>query len=191
MSKLCIGLFGTCGDSTWRKNLFIPAYEQLGWKGCDSGSDWKDQQYFNPQLEGDLWDRILAAGGNPAKVEAEHLAEDAVICFPITGETYAAGSLAEVGFSILNAIRLDDRRDFIVLIEPKIDQKLLDANPVAAKESLRARALVLAHLKKQRLSNLYLVPTLQDMLEVSVSLFKAAQVAYPLRQRFNIPCSFP
>ena len=191
MSKLCIGLFGTCGNSTWRSDLFIPAYEKFGWRKCTSAKSWDGENFFDPQLPGTMWDDILAAGGNPAKVEAEHLAEDAVICFPVTNETYAAGSLAEVGFSILNAIRLDDRRDFIVLVDPKVDQKLVDANPVAAKESLRARALVLAHLKKQRLSNLYLVPTLEDMLAVSIALFKAAQTAYPLRQRYNIPCSFP
>lgn len=94
--KLCIGLFGTCGKSTWRVP-FMTRYTELG------------IPYFNPQVED--WKP------EDAVIEAEHLADDDVILFPVTSETYATGSLAETGFSILNAVRLDDRRDFIILIE--------------------------------------------------------------------------
>jgi hypothetical protein len=163
--------------------MFIPEYQKQGWV---DGTD-----FFNPQLPGDLWERQQAAGLDPAKIEAEHLAEDAVICFPVTGETYSAGSLAEVGFSILNAIRLDERRDFIIMIDSKLDPKLVADNPVAAKESTRSRALVLAHLKKLRLANLYLVDNLNEMLSLSIVLFEMAKKVHPLRQKYNIPCSFP
>jgi HD-GYP domain-containing protein (c-di-GMP phosphodiesterase class II) len=30
--KTCIGLFGTCGQTTFRKDLFIPKYQSLGMK---------------------------------------------------------------------------------------------------------------------------------------------------------------
>ena len=54
-------------------------------------------EYFNPMV--DDW--------NPGMVplEAEHLAEDEVILFPILGWSYAEGSLSEMGFGPLKAIR--------------------------------------------------------------------------------------
>jgi len=155
---LCVGLFGTCGGSTWRDE-FMKRYAE------------EKISFFNPQV--DDWKP------EDAVREAEHLTEDNVILFPVTAETYGTGSLAETGFSILNAIRLDDRRDFIIMIEQRLDEKL--DNAVARKDSLRARALVKQHLKKLRLSNLYVVDTLEEMLEVSVKLFRAAQIREPLK----------
>ena len=154
MIKPTIGLFGTCGNSTWRQQ-FIELYNQY------------EIKYFNPQK--DNW--------NPEDAidEAKHLANDEIILFPITSETYATGSLAEVGFSILQAIKLDDRREFVVLIDSNLDEKLKE-DVIAAKESIRARALVKEHLKKLRLSNLYLVETLDEMLEVSLNLYKASEI---------------
>lgn len=158
---LCVGLFGTCGGSKWR-SPFMEHYQKEG------------IPFFNPQV--DDWKP------EDAIKEAQHLASDAVILFPITGETYGTGSLAETGFSVLNAIRLDDRRDFVILIAQKLDDAL--DNAVARKESLRARALVKEHLKKLRLANLYVVDTLDEMLETSITLFRAAELREPLR-RFN------
>ena len=141
---LTIGLFGTCGSSRWR-DKFIARYES------------ERISFFNPQV----------ADWKPedAIKEAEHLANDEVILFPVTSETYATGSLSEVGFSILQAIRLDDRRDFVVMIEQRLDERLSDS--IARRESLRARALVIQHLKKLRLKNVYMVESLEEMLEVS------------------------
>jgi len=155
----CIGLFGTCGGSKWR-DLFMARYKEEG------------ISFYNPQVEN--WKP------EDAVEEAEHLANDAVILFPITGETYGTGSLAETGFSVLNAIRLDDRRDFVIMIEQRLDDSL--DNQVARKESLRARALVFQHLKKLRLSNLYVVYTLDEMLAVSLTLHQAAVLREPLKQ---------
>ena len=92
---LVIGMFGTCGKSRWREPFF-ERYQK------------ESIEFFNPQV----------ADWKPedAVKEAEHLANDEVILFPVTSETYATGSLSEVGFSILQAIRLDDRRDFVVMI---------------------------------------------------------------------------
>ena len=154
---LKVGLFGTCGESKWREP-FKARYKELG------------MHYFDPNKPD--W--------NPedAVEEADNLANDDIVLFPITNETYATGSLSEVGFSILQAIRLDDRRDFVVLISQDLDPSLSD--PVARKESLRARALVMQHLKKLRLKNLYVVDTLQEMLEISIALYIAAKIHAPL-----------
>lgn len=151
--KLCVGLFGTCGGSKWRDD-FKSKYEKM------------DIEYFDPQV--DDWKP------EDAEIEAEHLADDMVILFPVTSETYGTGSLSEVGFSILNAIKLDDRRDFVIMIDKNLDESLTD--PIARKESLRARALVKQHLKKLRLANLYLVDDLETMFGVSVELYRMAIV---------------
>ncbi len=155
---LNIGLFGTCGKSRWR-DTFIEAYAKEG------------IPFFNPQVED--WKP------EDAEREAEHLANDEVILFPITSETYATGSLSEVGFSILHAIRLDDRREFVVMVDQELDPELND--PTAKKESLRSRALVLQHLKKLRLKNVYLVDNLEQMLQVSIQLYRAAEITSSLR----------
>jgi hypothetical protein len=115
-----------------------------------------------------------------AVVEAEHLANDRIVVFPITAETYAEGSLSEVGFSILNAIKLDDRRHFIVLIEQALSPELLE-DAVRAKASLRARALVTQHLKKLRLDGLYVVDSLEQALTVSLACYHAEQLLQPVR----------
>ena len=96
---ITIGLFGTCGSSKWREP-FMKAYDEQGIK------------YFNPVKED--W-KV-----EDAQIEAEHLANDEIICFPVTDETYAFGSLGEVGFSILQAIKLNQRREIIVMIDPDV-----------------------------------------------------------------------
>lgn len=156
-----IGLFGTCGNSKWREP-FMARYKELG------------IDFYNPQVEN--WNPACA------EEEARHLAEDQIILFPVTNETYASGSLSEVGFSILQAIRLDDRRDFVIMVAPDLAPYLTDE--VARKESHRARALVKQHLKKLRLSNLYLVDTLEETLEISIQLYEVARIREPLA-RFN------
>lgn len=155
MNINCIGLFGTCGRSTWR-DKFIEIYSAKG------------ISFFNPNVAD--WKPELA------EIEAEHLASDQIILFPITKETYGTGSLAETGFSVLNAIKLDDRRDFVIMVDQVLDEDLMTDNPVAAKESLRARALVKQHLKKLGFSNLFVVETLDEMMEVSLVLWDSHQV---------------
>lgn len=157
--RLCIGLFGTCGRSRWR-DRFMALYTERG------------IEFYNPNVPD--WKPELA------QVEADHLANDDVILFPVTAETYGTGSLAETGFSIIQAIRLDDRRDFVILIEQRLDEDLDNAE--LRKESLRARALVLQHLKKLRLPNVYVVDTLEEMLQLSLVLYQAAALRAPLRE---------
>jgi len=134
--------------------------------------------FYNPQLPPGQWDPSCA------DIEAEHLANDEIILFPVTRETLGMGSLSEVGFSIVNAIRLDDRRDFIIMIDRELDPALMSNDPALAKESLKMRALVIQHLKKLNLRNVYIVDTLDEMLDVSIELRKAADLRRPFN-KFN------
>ena len=163
---ICIGLFGTCGGSKWREP-FIATYESLG------------IEYFNPQK--DDWKP------EDAEIEAEHLVNDQVILFPVTNETYAIGSLAETGFSILSALRSNDQRYVVIYIDPKLDPALETADPIAAKESMRARALVAAHLKKLNHYNVFIVDSLEKMLTISKELYSAAQCVHRARVVANCP----
>ena len=151
----CIGLFGTCGGSKWR-DAFMERYSALG------------INFFNPQKDG--WCEEDAA------IEAEHLANDDILLFPVTDETYGGGSLAETGFSILSAIRMDSTRFVVVMVNENVDPALKVANPVAAKESSRARALVRAHLKKMKYKNVYMVESLDQMMELSLQLNQAVNI---------------
>lgn len=159
-----IGLFGTCGESNWR----TPFVERFQKEGIN---------FYNPQV--DDWKP------EDAEIEAEHLANDEIICFPVTDETLAEGSLSEIGFSILNAIKLENQREFVVFIDPMVSEELLTSNPVGAKSSMRSRALVRQHLKKLKMANVYLVNSLDEMLEVSVVLAKAQQMKRDI-QKFSL-----
>lgn len=172
MSDLCIGLFGTCGNSTWRED-FIKQYKDTTSLHTTS---LRNIKYYNPEVPD--W--------NPecAKEEASHLANDSIIVFPVLNETYAFGSLTEIGFSVLQALRLDDRRDLVVLIEDHLTEELMKDKEMA-KESLKGRALVYEHLKKLALPNVYLVDTLDEMCEVSIALYAIQATILPYRTKFN------
>ncbi len=144
----CIGLFGSCDKIRWR-DPFMSKYEFLGIK------------YFNPMV--DDW--------NPGMVplEAEHLAEDQIILFPILRETYGQGSLSEVGLGPLRAIRQNVHRSFVVLIDEDLDASLM-GDAARAKDSIRSRKLVKGHLKNINLPNLYMVESLDQMLDTSIRL---------------------
>lgn len=148
---MTIGLFGTCGNSKWR-DKFMDVYNSGGIK------------YFNPVK--DDWKP------EDAQEEAEHLANDEIILFPVTDESLGLGSLGEVGFSILQAIRLDSERAVIVMIDNTINDKakaFINDDKVVI-ESIKMRALVNAHLKKLKYPNVYIVDSLEDMLAVSLQL---------------------
>jgi hypothetical protein len=158
---LCIGLFGTCGGSTWR-NEFIKKYSEL------------DVSFFNPQV--DDWKPELA------EIEADHLVNDDIILFPVTNETFGTGSLAETGFSIMQAINSNDNRSVVIMVEKDVKEELKVADPVASKESTRARALVRAHLTRVKKPNVYIVDSLDEMLEVSLKLYQVHTILSTLRK---------
>ena len=154
-SPLCIGFFGTCGATTWRQQ-FIEAYDNLG------------MAYYNPQAK--EWTPELAP------VEADHLLNDDLVLFAVTAQTYSTGSLAETGYALQVLKRIDNvrgHRRVIVYIEQGLDPELVSENPLAAKESMRARALVAAHLEKVKDHNLYVVNSMQEMLLLSIRLYPA------------------
>lgn len=117
--------------------------------------------YFNPMV--DDW--------HPGMVplEAQHLAEDEVICFPILGWSYAEGSLSELGFGPLKAMRQNFNRSFIFFIEMTLHERLID--PDRCKASMRGRKLVLGHLSEIAAPNIYVVNSLDQMLETSIELY--------------------
>jgi len=84
---ITIGLFGTCGNSQWRVP-FMKKYNE------------RCIEFFNPVVPD--WKP------ENAEIEAEHLILDEVVLFPVTNETLATGSLAEVcfTFSIFHIINL-------------------------------------------------------------------------------------
>lgn len=159
-------MFGTCGSSTFRKDLFIPAYEKEG------------ISYFNPMV--DDWDPSLA------EIEAEHLNTDQIVLFPILAESPGLGSLSEIGFSIAQAMKYDDRRDFVILIDKDVSEDLKNADPIRAKDSITMRALTRAHLQKTAMPNVYMVDTLEEMLAISMALHAALEIVLPYREKYNL-----
>lgn len=150
MKQLCIGLFGTCGESKWR-DAFVYAYAERG------------MNFFNPQV--DNWTPECA------DIEADHLANDDIILFPVTGETFGTGSLAETGFSIIQTLKGNTNQSVVIMINPSVNEVLLTSNPVMAKDNLRARTLVRAHLQKIKRPNVYIVEDLAEMFNVSLELY--------------------
>lgn len=146
----CIGLFGTCDNVRWRDS-FMAEYDRLG------------IAYFNPMV--DNW----TPGCIP--VEKQHLEEDPIILFPVLSKSYGQGSLSELGFGPLRALRANTFRSFVILIDEFLDPSLTDE--ARGKDSIRSRKLVKAHLKGLNLHNVYLVENLEDMLFVSVRLYQA------------------
>jgi hypothetical protein len=172
MNAMTIGMFGTCGGSKWR-DRFIKEYQSQG------------IPFFNPQK--DNWKP------EDAITEAEHLANDRIMLFPVTDETYAFGSLGEVGFSILNALKLNSNREIIVMIDPEVNVE--HENAVLAeiimydaqkKDSLRARKLVMEHLRKISHPNVYMVDNLADMLWLSIDLYNLQILKDSARKKYAI-----
>lgn len=170
--KPVIGLFGTCGNSTWRED-FIAAYKK------------NNMAFYNPQVPNETWVPEMAIE------EANHLANDDIILFPITDETYAFGSLAETGFSLLQAISMakNKLRFVITYVAPTCAEPLRDtANGSRQyKESNKARALVRAHLAKLDLPNLFVVENLETMLHVSMYVHDAVLLLQRARANPFIP----
>lgn len=145
-----IGLFGTCDNNRWR-DPFMAKYQELG------------IEFFNPMV--DDWHPGLVAD------EARNLAEDEVILFPILGWSYAEGSLSELGFAPLKATRQNKNRSFVFYIETELHPRLTD--PDRGKASLRSRELALGHLRELNAPNIYIVDSLDEMLETSIKLHSA------------------
>jgi hypothetical protein len=146
------GLFGTCGQSTWRR-AFIAAYEA------------RSIRYFNPQVE--HWTPEMAAQEN------EHFRRDAVLLFPVTAESTGFGTLAEIGLSILEIERHNQRhpetpRHMFVFVDPACTDPA--ASEAQIKDSIRARKLVLGKLPAYAGPFVHVCPSLEDMLQRSLDV---------------------
>jgi hypothetical protein len=157
-----IGLFGTCGGSKWR-DKFIEEYTKKG------------IYYFNPNKEN--WDPSCAIS------EAKHLASDEIILFPVTSETYGTGSLSEVGFSIIQAIEKNRGARIVIMIDKQLDDSL--DNPVARKESSRARAIISEHLTKIQAKNVYVTDNLDEKRTISQELYEVCKMEKKIREKLE------
>lgn len=162
----CVGLFGTCGNSRWR-DPFIQRFAS------------QNIAYFNPQVEAGTWHAGLV------EAENSHFVEDDIILFPVTDETTGQGSLAEIGFSIANALRCNANRFFVFLIEDECNDP--DASDEARAESVRSRRLVKSKLMQiaATLDNVFLVESLGDMMTVSLKLAELLRVKAKIGQDFR------
>jgi len=157
MIDLCVGLFGTCDNSKWRDDFMI-SYDTLG------------VDYFNPDA-GDNW--------HPGLIEEEnkHLVEDEIILFPVLAESLGLGSLAEIGFSVLNVIRNIENgsnQHLIVMIDD--DCTAESATESERNHSMRTRKLVKSKLLKVTHPNVVVVRNLNAMLVVSQGLLKVEEL---------------
>lgn len=153
----CVGLFGTCGSSRWREP-FIQRYAA------------ENIACFDPQVGPGIWHAGLV------EYENRHFVEDDIILFPVTDETTGQGSLAEIGFSIANAMRCNPDRFFVFLIDDACNDP--DASDAAKADSVRSRRLVKSKLIQfaATLDNVFLVDNLSDMLTVSMELAELLRV---------------
>lgn len=151
---MTIGLFGTCGNSVWR-DKFIAEYAIKG------------IPYYNPQVPTNEWYAGLV------DVENAHLMDDPIILFPVTSETTGQGSLAEIGFSCLNAIRRNPQRYFVFMIDDECNDP--DATEAARKDSVRSRKLVKSKLIDIAKKNdgVFIINNLDEMLHLSIKLYNA------------------
>lgn len=117
-----VGLFGTCGNSTWRE----PVMQKLASRGIE---------FFNPVKPN--W---TAADG---EIEARHANSDKVVLMVITDETEAAGSLAETGW-IENAAERNGQKAIFVIQDYRAPNE--EVNP--KHQANRARTLVRKHAKE-------------------------------------------
>jgi hypothetical protein len=109
---------------------------------------------------------------------AESLAEDWL--YDRVLWSYAEGSLSEMGFGPLKAMRQNFQRSFVFFIETELHERLTD--PERCKASLRARKLVLGHLEEVAASNIYVVKSLDEMLDVSVKLYQTHKGVKEIRE---------
>ncbi len=131
LAKSTIGLFGTCGASTWRQSFV---------EYCKNN----DISFYNPQLGEGEWNPDFA--NDYVRAEHFHLANDDIVVFAITNETIASVSLSEFAFSIMDAARSSLNRHVVMFIaEDCIDPK---ASQDAITASIKARKTVIPKMVK-------------------------------------------
>lgn len=166
-----VGLFGTCGSSTWRTQ-FVEAFQA------------KNIAFFNPQLPEGVWTADRA--DEFVQVENQNLKSNEIVLFPVTNETTGQGSLAEIGFSVLDTMRNLNDRFLIVLIDTDcIDPKATESQ---IEESKRSRKLVRSKVELEVRSNpkVFLVESLDEMQALSLELHTSLCDRQNIRERYSM-----
>jgi hypothetical protein len=147
-----IGLFGTCGKSIWRER-FVNAYKE------------RHIDFYNPQLADGEWTADRA--DEFVKIENKNLKTNEIVLFPVTDETTGQGSLAEIGFSILDTIRNLNDRYLIVFIDDDCKDPSATKNQI--EESKRSRKLVKSKVIQHSFENerIFIVNNFDKMLELT------------------------
>jgi hypothetical protein len=150
-----VGLFGTCGHSTWRSK-FIESFNKNNIK------------FYNPQLGDGEW--IPDRAAEYIQIENYNLKNNELILFPVTDETTAQGSLAEIGFSVADTIRNIGERYLIIYVSPKCNDP--DALDAQIEDSERSRKLVHSKciLESQINPKVFLTNSLQEMHKLSLEI---------------------
>src|SRR4051812_5123067 len=145
-----IFLGGACGETTWRKQIAIPALDAAG------------ITYFDPQLAAGAWTEADEARDMRAKAEAE------VLLFVINGETRGIATIGEVAYSLGTG-----RRISIVLTDipegAQLDGKVV--TPAERADLNRGRLLI------RTIAAQHSVPVFRDISEAvqhAISLIKIA-----------------
>lgn len=155
MEKAVIGLFGTCGKSTWREPFL-----QL--------ADLREVTCYNPQLPEGTWKPEYA--NEYVQQERYHLLHDDIIVFAITDETTAFISLGEIGFSVVDVLRNLGRRQLVVYIAPKCGEIEATASEIKSSNQLRETVSSKLRLETYSHSNVFVVNNLDDLLACTADL---------------------
>ena len=166
---ITIGLFGTCGQSTWRKS-FIEAY------GAHSIS------FYNPQLGEGEWKPEFA--DKYVQEENRNLKTNDIVLFPVTDETTAFGSLGEIGFSILDTMRNLGDRYLIVYIADNCNDPKATQSEIDNSERMRKLVKTKAIDESKQNSKVFVVNDLEAMLELSLALNGILNSITDVRKRY-------
>lgn len=148
-----VGLFGSCGSSYWRE----PLKQQLAGAKVP---------FFDPV--------VLEWTPECAEEEANNLANNLVLVFAITDETFGVASLAEVGMAVAQVAASNETRHLVVWIADQVCEKLASKEPERAKDSNRARVLALAHLHKLALPNVHIVSSVKELADKALEVYVSA-----------------
>ena len=164
MTPPTIGLFGTCGQSQWRRP-FLAAYARAGLP-C-----------YNPQVEPGTWKPEMA------QLENEHLYNDNIIIYVITDETTAEGSLPEIGFALNGIAESAGTRYAIIFIDRECRDPAASAKEIM--KSRRTRALIISKLEQHYQANVFIAKSVDEALGLSLGVMTLAQTTHTLHSRYS------
>jgi hypothetical protein len=124
--KACVGLFGTCGGSMWRE-IYKKALSERGIECYDP--------QVMPETHGREWQP------SDMELEREHLQNDIVLMFKVTGETTSSTSLLEI------ITMVHEPKQFIVIL---IENLLADAKDFANDEKLQQFAQSIEQILRKK-----------------------------------------